>query len=180
MTETPDGSVDYVVTFLAMETRPDYPRPSLPHGAPAALIVAEAPPAWYFLALYDAVGRDYHWTDLHARPRAEIGAWLADPAVTLCTLLRDGWPHGFFVLDAREAGVCNLAYFGLVPQAIGQGLGRFLLETAVLAAWDRDGVARVTVNTCSLDHPRALPLYQRAGFSPVRRETRRRQFPHSA
>jgi GNAT superfamily N-acetyltransferase len=68
----------------------------------------------------------------------------------------------------------DLAYFGLVPEAVGQGLGRFLLETAVHLAWDRPGATRVTVNTCSLDHPRALPLYQRAGFEPVRRETRRR------
>jgi hypothetical protein len=41
-------------------------------------------------------------------------------------------------------------------------------------AWDRPGTDRVTVNTNSLDHPRALKLYQRAGFEPVRRETRSR------
>ena len=41
-------------------------------------------------------------------------------------------------------------------------------------AWDREGVRRMTVNTNSLDHPRALPLYQRAGFEPVRRETHSR------
>jgi GNAT superfamily N-acetyltransferase len=124
--------------------------------------------------LYDTVGRDYDWRDLHARPGTEVAAWLADPAVTLYTFLRGGWPHGFFVLDAREPESCNLAYFGLVPEAVGQGLGRFLLETAVHLAWDRPGATRLTVNTCSLDHPRALPLYQRAGFEPVRRETRRR------
>ena len=80
----------------------------------------------------------------------------------------------FFLLDTREAGCCDLGYFGLVPEAIGRGLGRFLLETAVHAAWDLPGVERLTVNTCSLDHPRALPLYQRAGFVPVRREERSR------
>ena len=168
------GMVDYVVTYLEMEDRPAYPRPHLPPGPPAALIPAEAPPVWYFLALYDAVGADYDWTDLHARPHAELEAFLHDPAVSLYTLLRAGWPHGFFLLDGREAGRCNLAYFGLVPQAIGTGLGRFLLETAVHCAWDRPGVARISVNTCSLDHPRALPLYQRAGFAPVSREARRR------
>ena len=42
--------------------------------------------------------------------------------------------------------------------------------------WPGTGRAprRVTVNTNSLDHPRALPLYQKAGFVPVRRETRSR------
>jgi GNAT superfamily N-acetyltransferase len=174
MTEKAGGRVDYVVTYLQMEARPGYPRPHLPPGPPAALMAAERPPVRYLLELYDAVGRGYDWTDLHTRPRAALEAWLADPAVTLYTLLRAGWPHGFFVLDGREAGCCDLAYFGLVPEAVGRGLGRFLLETAVHQAWDVPGTARVTVNTCSLDHPRALPLYQRAGFVPVRREMRSR------
>ncbi len=166
--------IDYVVTYLEMDARPSYPRPHLPAGAVSALIGAEAPPAWWFLALYDAVGAEYEWTDQHALPRAELEAFLNDPEVTVYTLMRRGWPHGFFVLDCRAQGVCDLAYFGLVPQAIGHGLGRFLIQTAVHMAWDRPGVSRLTVNTNSLDHPRALPLYQKAGFSPVRRATRKR------
>lgn len=169
-----DGLIDYVVTFLQMDARPGFPRPQLPSGPPAALIHAETPPVWYFLALYDAVGTDYDWTDLHARSRERVTSFLHDPNVSLYTLLRSGWPHGFFLLDARAEHRCNLAYFGLVPEAIGTGLGRFLLETAVHLAWDHPGVEQISVNTCSLDHPRALPLYQRAGFEPVRRETRQR------
>lgn len=166
--------VEYAVTFLEMEARPAYPRPHMPSGPVSALIAAERPPRWWFLALYDAVGSDYEWTDQSALPAAEVEAFLADPQVSLFTLMRAGWPHGFFVLDGRLRGVVDLAYFGLVPQAIGQGLGRFLVQTAVHAAWDRPGTTRVTVNTNSLDHPRALPLYQKAGFAPTRRETRSR------
>ena len=59
--------------------------------------------------------------------------------MTLYTFMRAGWPHGFFVLDGRTPGRCNLAYFGLVPEAIGRGLGTFLLQTAVHMAWDRPG-----------------------------------------
>jgi GNAT superfamily N-acetyltransferase len=162
--------VEYVVTYLAMDARPAYPRPHLPLGPVSALVAAEAPPNWYFLSLYDAVGRDYEWVDQHDRPAQELAAFLQDPAVTLYTFLRAGWPHGFFLLDGRQPGITDLSYFGLVPQAIGQGLATFLLETAVHAAWDRPGTERVTVNTNTLDHPRALPLYQRAGFAPVRRE----------
>jgi GNAT superfamily N-acetyltransferase len=166
--------VECMVTYLEMDLRPSYPRPHLPAGPASALIAAEAPPAWYFLDLYQAVGRDHEWTDQLRRPLDELTAFLADPSVTLYTFLRAGWPHGFFVLDGRESGICDLAIFGLVPEAIGKGLGQFLIETAVHMAWDRDGTRRVTVNTNSLDHPRALPLYQRAGFGPVRREAHTR------
>ncbi|WP_424932478.1 GNAT family N-acetyltransferase, partial [Amaricoccus macauensis] len=166
--------VEYAVTFLAMEERPRHPRPPLPAGSPCALIAAKSPPNWYFLSLYEAVGRDYEWTDQIERPDDELAAWLNDENVVLYTFLRAGWPHGFFVLDHRETETCDLAYFGLVPEAMGRGLGWFLLETAVHMAWDLPGVERVTVNTNSLDHPRALPLYQKAGFAPYRRATRRR------
>ena len=163
-------TVEVTITHLEMAARPAHPIPHAPSGAPAMLVAAEAPPVWYFLNLYDAVGADYEWTDQHGRSAEEQARFIADPRVTLCTLIRSGWPHGFFVLDAREEGICDLAYFGLVAEAMGQGLGGFLLATAVHMAWDRPGTTRVTVNTNTLDHPRALPLYQKIGFEPVRRE----------
>lgn len=159
------------ITYLEMTARPVYPRPHLPAGPASALIGAERPPVWYFLDLYRRVGAEYEWTDQFEAPAEEVSAFLHDPAVTLYTFVRAGWPHGFFLLDARESEACNLGYLGLVPEAIGRGLGTFLLQTAVHMAWDRPGVTRVTVNTNNLDHPRALPLYQKAGFEPVRRET---------
>ena len=42
-----------------------------------------------------------------------------------------GWPGGFFMLDTRQRGICNLAYFGLVQKALGQ-LTPGLREAAVL------------------------------------------------
>ncbi len=170
--------VEVAVTYLEMVARPGFPRPHLPAGPVAALIGADRPPVWYFLNLYDTVGARYEWTDMHAVSEEEVAAFLHDPAVTLYTFMRDGWPNGFFVLDSRAPGSCNLAYFGLVPEVIGRGLGTFLLQTAVYMAWDRPGTEVVTVNTNSLDHVRALPLYQRAGFEPVRRETLRRVLAH--
>lgn len=164
------GTIEVVVTHLEMTDRPSFPRPHLPAGPVSALIGAERPPLWYFLGLYDAVGSDYDWTDMHNEDHTVVEAFLHDPSVGLYTFMRDGWPHGFFVLDSRTAGVCDLCYLGLVPEAIGRGLGRFLLQTAVHMAWDRPGTERVSVSTNTLDHPRALPLYQKTGFSPVRRE----------
>ncbi len=171
MIRRPGPDAECVVTFLEMDARPGFPRPHLPLGPVSALIGADRPPAWYFLALYERVGRDYRWTEQRDRPASAIEAFLHDPDVTLYTFIRDGWPHGFFVLDSRTPERCNLAYLGLVPEAIGHGLGTFLLQTAVHMAWDRPGTTLLTVNTNSFDHPRALPLYQKAGFVPVRRET---------
>lgn len=161
---------EVTITYLEMQARPHYPRPSQPLGHHGALLHAEAPPVWYFLDLYRAVGAQYQWTDRLADDEAELRAFVQHPDVALYTLIRQGWPAGFFVLDKREKNTCELAYFGLVPEMVGQGYGKFLLQEAIHTGWDGEGVERMTVNTCTLDHPRALALYQSAGFEPVRQE----------
>ena len=175
MISYPAGArVDYRVTWLEMTRRPTFDWPRLPVGRDAVLLRADTPPWWWFLALYDAVGRDYAWTDQHSVPTPDLEAWIQHPDVSLYTLMGQGWPQGFFLLDWRTPGTCDLAYLGLVPQVTGKGLGTWLLRSALLTGWARDGVQRMTVNTCTLDHPRALAQYQRHGFSPIRTEVRSR------
>lgn len=173
-TQKAGTDVAYTVTFLEMETQPDFDWPRLPLGSTAALLRSEAPPIWWFLALYDAVGRDYAWEDLHEWPRSKVEDWLGQETLSLFTLFDHGWPQGFFVLNDEGKGVVNIEYFGMVPEALGRQLGGWLLKTAVLTAWDLPGATKLTVNTCTLDHPRALALYQKNGFMPVRREERTR------
>lgn len=166
----PGDEVDYTVTWLEMTEPPRRPLPPLPAGQQAALLAAKEPPAEYFLYLYRAVGAQYEWTDWLARPFADAEAFVQDRRVTLYTMLLHGWPGGFFVLDGRRPPVVDLAYFGLVPQAIGRGLGHWLLATAIQTGWEWPGTEKLTVNTNTLDHPRALGIYQKLGFAPVRRE----------
>ena len=172
MTATARGGVAhpaYTVTYLQTTTRPAPPGPA-PEGL--TLTRSDTPPVWWFLALYDAVGSDYLWDDAHHRPRAEVEAFVQHPRCELWTLTGGGWPRGFFLLDGRAPPVCDLAYFGLVPEAVGTGIGRWFLASALHRAWSLPGTERVTVNTCTLDHPRALDTYRRAGFRVLRREER--------
>jgi GNAT superfamily N-acetyltransferase len=158
-----------------MAARPAAPIPHMPIGSALALIAAKNPPVEYFLYLYSAVGAEYEWTDWLEATRQQQEAFVGDPKVELFTLMVDGWPGGFFVLDTRQAGACDLAIFGLVPQAIGRGLSAWFLASAIHMGWDRAGVTRMTVDTNTLDHPRALALYQKMGFAPVRREDKTRK-----
>jgi hypothetical protein len=45
-----------------------------------------------------------------------------------------------------------------------------------MSAWAQP-ISKLLVNTCTLDHPRALPLYQRLGFTPYSREERFVELP---
>ena len=59
----------------------------------------------------------------------------------------------------------EIAYFGLLPEFIGRGLGGALLTSAIDNAWAwSPAPSRVWVHTCNRDHPSALANYQARGF----------------
>jgi GNAT superfamily N-acetyltransferase len=170
--QTAGTEVAYSITWLEMGECPRFDWPHLPMGSTASLLKANKPPAWYFLSLYDAVGRDYAWEDKDDWGADKLLEWLHNPGISFYTLIENGWPQGFFMLEDQGGGIVDLAYFGMVPEAVGKALGSYLLRTAILTAWDMPDVQSLTVNTCTLDHPRALAFYQKNGFTPVRREDR--------
>ena len=161
------------VTFLRMDRQPGGIRASLPAGVVVERLLPRATVAQY-RALYDAVGQDYVWWLRRTLSDAELDRVLADPDITVDLARADGETLGFFELDRRSWPTTNLAYFGLLPGAIGQGLGIGLLHHAIAAAW-AEGCTALTVNTCTADHPRALPNYLRAGFRRLR--TIREEWP---
>jgi len=158
-----------VRTYLEM-TDPAQLSPA-PAPAQTAVVAREAscPPA-VWRRLYTDVGRDYHWVDRLGWSDDEIVRHLADPALELWVLKEAGELAGYFELRLHGDGAVEIAYFGLLPSAVGRGLGRFMLTQAVERAWAR-GAARVWLHTSSLDHPSALPNYLGRGFSIWKQET---------
>jgi GNAT superfamily N-acetyltransferase len=157
--------VAVMVTFLRMEVPPTAPAPSLPAGT--ALVRVHRPTVPLYRFLYDTVGADYVWWLRRTMPDRDLAALLADRRVSIHVLYEDGQPAGFFELDGRGAPDTNLSYFGLMPHAVGRGMGAAFLRAAADAAW-ASSPRWVTVNTCTADHPRALPGYIRSGFRPIR------------
>jgi GNAT superfamily N-acetyltransferase len=161
----PITRVGVTVTFLRMNQAPKQAAPGLAPGFQA--VRARAPSVAFYRYLYNTVGADYVWWLRRTAPDEDLAALLRDPAVSIHTLYGDGEPAGFFELDARSSTEVNLSYFGLMPRAVGTGIGYAFLRTAIDEAWRR-GARGMTVNTCTADHPRALPTYLRAGFHIVR------------
>jgi GNAT superfamily N-acetyltransferase len=164
-----------VVTFLDMKTHPSAVPPPQPRGK-IALLRALNPPVHFYRYLYDAIGHDYYWVDRKKLNDSELAALLAEERIEIYVLYADGCPAGMAELDFRDTALGHLAYFGLMPEFIGRRLGYFFLYHAAMNAWARP-ISRLLVNTCTLDHPRALPLYQRLGFVPYSREDRVIELP---
>jgi GNAT superfamily N-acetyltransferase len=154
----PAGHVGAVVTYLTMTERP-----ALAPAPPSPLRLAR----WAgfdpqrYRALFRLVGARWLWFSRLTMDDAT----LAGRAGEVCAVLDpDGADAGLLELDFREAGICHIRFLGLAPDLAGRGHGRWLFAEALRLAW-APGIERVEVNTCSLDHPAALPAYLRAGFS---------------
>ena len=65
----------------------------------------------------------------------KLAAIIGDPMVSCHALVRDGADIGLLELDFREAGACELSFFGVVPAAVGTGAGRYLMNEALSRAW---------------------------------------------
>lgn len=157
-------------TYLEMHS-PGELRP-VPAPVPAPGVDRLEPcPVELFRYLYSAVGRAFHWTDRLGWTDAMAQRHLDTPGVSVWLMSWETAPAGYFELREQDDSV-EIAYFGLLPDFIGRGWGKYLLTRATQAAWDL-GKGRVWLHTCTLDHPAALPNYLKRGFSPVRREVYR-------
>jgi GNAT superfamily N-acetyltransferase len=158
-----------------MKARPSAIPPPQPKGK-VALLRAVNPPVHFYRYLYDAIGSGYKWVDRKKLSDAQLGAILNDERNELYVLYVEGCPAGMAELDFRDSSSGHLAYFGLMPEFLGRRLGFFFLYHTTMNAWTKP-ISRLLVNTCTLDHARALPLYQRLGFVPYSREDRFIELP---
>jgi GNAT superfamily N-acetyltransferase len=123
----------------------------------------KSPTVPYYRALYSAVGKDYHWLSRRKMSDEALAAVLGDPRNELHVLHVDGTPAGFAELDRRQGDDIELVQFGLMPDFIGHGLGKWFLGWTIDKAWSY-APRRFWLHTCSLDHRAALPNYRKAGF----------------
>ena len=162
--QTP-APIEVTVTFLEM-TAPPAHYPPLPMGRQIALLRTRNIPLHFYRYLQDRIGRKWQCVNVLRLSDEELSAKIHAPGRDIRVLYLDGAPAGFFDLKPEPGGPLELAYFGMMEQAMGQRLGRWFLGAAIEAAWSHNPTV-VSVQTCTLDHPAALPLYQKLGFSPV-------------
>lgn len=158
--------LETTVTFLEMTERPAERAP-LPLNVHAMLIRAEKPPLHFYRYIYFQVGHKWEWESRLRWTDAKLRDKIHADTTEIYILTLDGAASGFFEVNRADPEVTDLAYFGMMEHASGRGLGRWFLSSAIHTCWDNDP-QKITVNTCTLDHPAALPLYQKMGFQPVR------------
>jgi GNAT superfamily N-acetyltransferase len=164
--DVPANMLATIVTCLDMSQKPAA-RPDPPADG-LAVERWPSPTVDDYRALYRRIGEDWLWVSRAVMADEALKAIIGDPSVEIYSLMRDGERLGLLELDFREAGQCELAFFGLDNSLIGSGAGRILMNVAIDKAWEKP-ISRFWVHTCHLDHPAALAFYQRSGFTPYKR-----------
>ena len=167
--------VDVTTYYLEM-TDPGDLRPKRVELEDLEIKQAENPSPEFSRFLYTAVGGDWYWIDRLPWTYQQWFEWLDPPELETWVAYVCGTPAGYFQLEAQQKGSVEIAYFGLLRQFIGKGLGGHLLTVATERAWQM-GASRVWVHTCTLDHPGALANYRARGFRVFREETHTRDVP---
>jgi GNAT superfamily N-acetyltransferase len=165
--------LDDVVTYLEIRERPT--RASLPTPlGKLALMRAEPCTVSFYRYLYAAVGEKWAWFERRLWSDERLRSVLDRPTTEISVLHVGGVPAGYWELDRSEPENVELAYFGLVADFVGRGLGPWFLQSAIESSWTGP-TQRLWVHTCTFDHPKALGLYQRLGFTVYQR--RKVSFP---
>ena len=154
---------EVVITYLHQRERPRYAPQPMPSGK-ISIMRAEHPPLHFYRYLYDLIGRRWNWVTRKKLDDAALAAIIHDPRTHLYVLYAGRVPAGMSEIDATRPPVTEIRFFGLSPEFIGKGYGRYFLANAVDLAWSTNP-AEVRIETCTLDHPAALPLYQKFGFT---------------
>lgn len=165
-TDLPDGKVAAIVTHFEMWSPPKW---FVETPDDVSLVAIPDPDLAWYRALFLEIGAEWLWFSRLTYSDQKLSDLLAEPGRDLRVVRDETGDLGLLELNFADAENVEVAFFGLVPSAVGRHLGRWLMGEALRLSWARPETKRVWLHTCTLDHPNALPFYMKCGFQPHRR-----------
>ena len=160
--------IDVVITYLEQREKPALTRAVEPPGK-LAILRAETPPVHFYRYLYRTIGDPYKWVSRRNINDHSLERIIHDERVALYVLYVDGAPGGMAEVDNRRRREAEIKFFGLTPERVGAGYGKFFFRAVLDIIWASEP-KRVKLETCTLDHPNALRFYQKHGFTVYDRQ----------
>lgn len=159
---------DFLRTYMEIHSLDDF-KPSKGND-PNLRVVEMAIKQWQFNKfLYELVGSKWAWIDKLKWSDEQWIDYVNDRKLITFVGYHDGSVAGYFEF-IKKGTEFEIAYFGLVPEFIGRGLGGQLLTEAMRSAFNL-GATRIWLSTCNLDHPAAIPNYKSRGMCVYKTET---------
>ena len=165
-----------VTTTHLIMNAPEDLRARLCDAPDVAVRLVNPPDAQVNHLFFMEIGTPYRWFSRLGWDFATWQRYAEDPSVETWIGSRAGVPFGYFELQNRGV-VTEIMFFGVLGAHSGRGLGGHLLTRAVERAWQLAGTERVSVHTCTSDHPAALANYLARGFTVEREVTHDEEMP---
>ena len=119
---------------------------------------------------YKKIGKKHHWNDRLVWTDNNWISYVSNKNVKTYILKDFNNLVGYFelILHEKEKEV-EIAYFGILENYFGRGLGGFLLSQSIRKSFLLN-VKRIWLHTCSLDHKNALKNYLSRGLTVFKTE----------
>lgn len=121
-----------------------------------------------YRSLYYSVGEKWNWLDRIFMEDEALNEAINNDKTSIYLFQYLGETIGYIELVELTDAV-EIQYFGLFPEHTGKGWGPALLHWVINKAAGY-GKPKIQLNTCSLDHPKALQVYKKAGFVEIKQE----------
>lgn len=118
----------------------------------------------FYQFLYTEIGKDVGWVDRLDMDPDSLHYLLKKPSNRLHVLYVDGNPGGLAELEFYQDNEVQIAHFGLIPSLRGQKLGQFFFNWVLHNTWT-DNTDRMWLSYTEWDHPAAVRIFQKAGFT---------------
>ena len=121
---------------------------------------------------YKQIGKKHQWVDRLIWQDKNWIEYVSNKNLKTFILQKNNDFVGYFELLFNK-NECEIAYFGILEEFIGNGYGGFLLSEAIRIGFKNAN--RIWVHTCSLDHPNAIENYKSRGMKVFKTEILKRK-----
>tara|TARA_Y100000816_G_scaffold267969_1_gene229806 strand:+ start:326 stop:829 length:504 start_codon:yes stop_codon:yes gene_type:complete len=121
---------------------------------------------------YKQIGKKHQWVDRLIWQDKNWIEYVSNKNLKTFILQKNNDFVGYFELLFNK-NECEIAYFGILEEFIGNGHGGFLLSEAIRIGFKNAN--RIWVHTCSLDHPNAIENYKSRGMKVFKTEILKRK-----
>ena len=119
---------------------------------------------------YKQIGRNHRWIDRLAWTDKKWIQYVENPRIKTFILKDNNNLAGYYeTIRDEDHNHSEIAYFGILEEYFGKKCGGYLLSDAIKKLFE-EGISRVWLHTCSLDHENAIKNYLARGMQVFKSE----------
>ena len=119
---------------------------------------------------YRQIGKKHRWIDRLVWEDKKWIEYVENPKVKTYVLKDNSNLVGYYeTITDKDNDHSEIAYFGILEEYFGRKCGGYLLSEAINKLFE-DGISRVWLHTCSLDHKNAIKNYLARGMKIFKSE----------